>query len=53
MLIDKITINANYAADPIVYEVNNPEDVTFQITDTKLYVTVITLSKENNINNSY
>ena len=53
VLIDKITINANYAADPIVYEVNNPEDVTFQITDTKLYVTVITLSKENNINNSY
>ena len=36
-------------ADPIVYEINNPEDVAFQITDTKLYVTVITLSKENNI----
>ena len=53
VLIDKITINAKYAADPIVYEINNPEDVTFQITDTKLYVTVITLSKENNINNSY
>ena len=36
-------------ADPIVYEINNPEDVTFQITDTKLYVPVVTLSKENNI----
>ena len=49
VLIDKITRNANYVADPIVYEINNPEDVTFQITDTKLYVPVIPLSKENNI----
>ena len=49
VLIDKITRNANYNADPIVYEINNPEDATFQITDTKLYVPVITLSKENNI----
>ena len=43
VLIDKITRNANYAADPIVYEINNPEDVKFQITDTKLYVPVATL----------
>ena len=49
MLIDKITRNANYNADPIVYEINNPEDATFQITDTKLYVPVVTLSKENDI----
>ena len=49
MLIGKITRNANYNADPIVYEINNPEDATFQITDTKLYVPVVTLSKENNI----
>ena len=49
VLIDKITRNANYNADPIVYEINNPEDATFQITDTKLYVPVVTLSKENNI----
>ena len=45
MLIDKITRNAN----PFVYKINNPEDVTFHITDTKLYVPVVTLSKENNI----
>ena len=49
VVIDKITRNANYNADPIVYEINNPEDATFQITDTKLYVPVVTLSKENNI----
>ena len=27
--------------------IDNPEDATFQITDTKLYVPVVTLSKEN------
>ena len=31
MLIDKVR-NANYNADPIIYEINNPEDATFQIT---------------------
>ena len=49
VLIDKITRNANHGANPIFYEINNPEDATFQITDTKLYVPVVTLSKENNI----
>ena len=49
MLIDKITRNANYADNPVVYEINNPEDATFQITDIKLYMSVVTLSKENNI----
>ena len=29
--------------------IDNPEDATFQITDTKLYVPVVTLSKENDI----
>ena len=33
VLIDKITRNANYGADPIVYEIDNPEDATFQIAD--------------------
>ena len=33
VLIDKITRNANYNADPIVYEINNPENATFQIAD--------------------
>ena len=42
--------DTNYNANPIVYEVDNPENAIFQITDTKLYVPVVTLSKENDIN---
>ena len=49
ILIDKLTRDANYNADPRVSEISNPENATFQITDTKLYVPVITLSKENDI----
>ena len=47
MLINKSTRTANYANPPIISEIDNPE--TFQITDTKLYVPVVTLSKENDI----
>ena len=46
MLISKATRRADYEVNP-VYEINNPENATFQITDTKLYVPVVTLSKEN------
>ena len=49
VLISKSTRYADYGADPIVSEIINPEDATFQITDTKLYVPVVTLSKENDI----
>ena len=49
MLIDKLTRDANYGADPIVCKIDNPENATFQITDTKLYVPVVILSKENDI----
>ena len=49
VLIDKLTRDANYGADPIVCKIDNPENATFQITDTKLYVSVVTLSKENDI----
>ena len=49
MLIDKSTRDANYGVNPVAYEINNPENATFQITDTKLYVPVVTLSKENDI----
>ena len=31
----------------INYEIDNPENAIFQITDTKFYVPVVTLSKEN------
>ena len=47
--LSKATIEANYGADPVVYEIDNPENATFQITDIKLYVPVVTLSKENDI----
>ena len=49
VLIKKSTEDADYHADPIVYEIDNPENTTFQTTDTKLYVPVVTLSKENDI----
>ena len=49
VLIDKSTREADYNADPNVYEINNPEDATFKITDVKLFVPVVTLSKENDI----
>ena len=48
VLIDKSTRKGNYNADPDVYEIDNPENATFKITDVKLFVPV-TLSKENNI----
>ena len=49
VLISKATREANYGANPVVYEIDNPENATFQITDIKLYVPVVTLSKENDI----
>ena len=49
VLKDKLTREANYDANPNVYEIDNPENSIFQITDTKLYVPVVTLSKENDI----
>ena len=48
-LIDKLTREANYGVNPNVYEIDNPENATFKITDTKLFVPVVTLSKENDI----
>ena len=49
VLIDKSTREANYGANPNVYEINNPEDATFKITDIKLFVPIVTLSTENDI----
>ena len=48
VLIDKLTRDADYD-DPIFYKIDNPENATFEITDTKLYVPVVTLSKGNDI----
>ena len=47
VLISKATKEANYGADPVVRKIDNPENATFQVTDTKLYVLVVTLSREN------
>ena len=47
MLISKATREANYGANPVTYEIDNPGNATFQMTDTKLYVPVVTFSKEN------
>ena len=49
VLIDKSTREANYDADPNVYEIDSPENAIFKITDIKLYVPVVTLSKEDDI----
>ena len=45
VLIDKSTRDADYGANSVVYEIDNPEDATFKITDLKLYVPVVTLTK--------
>ena len=45
VLIDKPTREADYDV-PIVREIDNPKNAVFEITDTKLYVPVVTLSKE-------
>ena len=46
-----LTSKATRAADPdanlAVDEINNPQNATFKITDTKLHVPVVTLSTEN------
>ena len=49
VLIDKSTREADYNADPNVYKIDNPEKATFKIIDVKIFVPVVTLSKENDI----
>ena len=48
VLISKSTIDTNYNT-PIDRKIDVPENAILQITDTKLYVPVVTLSKENDI----
>ena len=45
VLISKAARNANYDVNPVVRKIYNPENAIFQITDTKLYVPVVILSK--------
>ena len=49
MLTDKLTRDANYGASLTVHKIDNPENAPFKTIDTKLYVPVVTLSKENDI----
>ena len=49
VLTDKLTRDANYNVNPRVSEINNPQNAIFQITDIKLDVPVVTLSKANDI----
>ena len=49
VLIDKSEREADYDVDPNVYEIDNPKNAIFEITDTKLYVPTVTLSKEDDI----
>ena len=47
VLISKATTEANDGTNSVVQEIDNPENAILEITDTKLYVPVVTLSKEN------
>ena len=47
VLTSKATREADPDANPVVVEINNPTSAVFNITDTKLYVPVVTLSTEN------
>ena len=49
VLISKPKRDADYNTDPFIYEIDIPENAMFQITDTKLYVPVISLSKKNDV----
>ena len=49
VLTDKLTREADYNADCDVNKIDNPENATFEIKFTNLYVPVVTLSKENDI----
>ena len=47
VLTSKATSDANPDADPAVAGINNSTNATFQMTNTKFYVPVVTLSTEN------
>ena len=47
VLTSKVTRDADPDADPGVAAIDNPTNAIFKITDTKLYIPVVTLSTEN------
>ena len=50
VLTSKATRKANLDVNPAITAVNNPTNATFKITDTKLYVPVVTLSTKDDNN---
>ena len=48
VLTSKATRDADPDANPTVTAIDNPTNAAFKITDTKLYILVVTLSTENN-----
>ena len=46
VLISKAKRGVDYDVNPVVRKIDNPENAIFQITNTKLYVSVVTLSKK-------
>ena len=50
VLTSKPTRDANPDASPAIAAVNNPTNAIFKITDTKLYVPVVTLSTKDDNN---
>ena len=47
LIKSKARRDADLNANPTVAAINNPTNVTFKITDTKLFIPVVTLSTEN------
>ena len=50
ILTSKATRDANPDVNPAIGAINNPTNVTFKITDAKLYVPVVTLSTKDDNN---
>ena len=50
VITSKVTRDADPNANPAVAAINNPTNAAFKITDTKLYVPVVTLSTEDDNN---
>ena len=46
VITSKATTDANPGVDPAISEINNPSNATFKVTDTTLFVPVVTLSTE-------
>ena len=48
LFTSKSTRDSNYENDPVVYRIDDPVNEIFQITGTKQYVSIVTLSTKDN-----